>query len=102
LFPIIANGISEVGLVKKGDSKRKVVFEKPFGEDLVSAKEYNDMVRKYFDERQIYRIDHYIGKERIQNILVVRFANKIFEEIWSSRGIRSVTILAKESEGVMN
>jgi glucose-6-phosphate 1-dehydrogenase len=102
LFPIIANGISEVGLVKKGDSKLKVVFEKPFGEDLVSAKEYNDMVRKYFDERQIYRIDHYLGKEMIQNILVVRFANKIFEEIWSSRGIRSVTILAKESEGVMN
>lgn len=102
LFPVIARGISEAGLVQKGDSKGKVVFEKPFGEDLASAREYNEIVRKYFDEKQIYRIDHYLGKEMIQNILVVRFANRIFEEVWSKRGIKSVTILAKETEGVMN
>ncbi len=102
LFPVVARGISQAGLVGKGDSKGKVVIEKPFGEDLVSAREYNEMVGKYFDENQIFRIDHYLGKEMIQNILVVRFANRIFEEIWDKRGIKSVTILAKETEGVMS
>ncbi|ABR49596.1 glucose-6-phosphate 1-dehydrogenase [Alkaliphilus metalliredigens QYMF] len=102
LFPIIARGISEGNLVSKEDLKGRVVFEKPFGEDLDSAKKYNQMVRDYFDENQIYRIDHYLGKEMIQNILVVRFSNKIFEDIWNNKGIKSVTILAKETGGVMN
>ena len=101
-FPIIAQGISEAKLVSKENLRGKIVFEKPFGEDLPTAIRYNQLLGRFFDESQIYRIDHYLGKEMIQNILVIRFANKIFEDIWSNVGIKSVKIIAKEKEGVMN
>ncbi|MGM0396809.1 MAG: glucose-6-phosphate dehydrogenase [Bacillota bacterium] len=101
-LPTIAKGISRGKLVEKGDPNVRVVFEKPFGENLATAKNYNQIIKQYFDETQIYRIDHYLGKEMIQNILVVRFANKIFENVWSNKGIKSVTITAKETEGVMD
>ncbi|MDA3931393.1 MAG: glucose-6-phosphate dehydrogenase [Tenericutes bacterium] len=102
LFPIIAKGVSESKLIEKKDRNKRIVFEKPFGEDLESAKDINRELWKCFDENQIYRIDHYLGKEMIQNILVVRFANIIFEQSWNRNAIRSVTILSKESEGVLS
>ena len=102
LFPIIAEGISSVQLITKNDAFGRIVFEKPFGEDLKTAKAINTMLWKYFDESQIYRVDHYLGKEMIQNILVMRFANKLFENNWNSLAIEKVTIIAKETEGVMN
>lgn len=102
LFPIIAKHASQSGLIKKGDDLKRIVFEKPFGEDLSSARMINRELWKYFNEKQIYRIDHYLGKEMIQNILIVRFANIIFDQTWNHRAIRSITILAKEEEGVMS
>lgn len=102
LISPIAKGIYEGGLVKKGNIDERIVFEKPFGEDLQSAKEINQMLWSYFDEKQIYRIDHYLGKEMIQNILTVRFANRLFQESWSNHAIESVTLIAKESEGVLS
>jgi len=102
LFPIIAKGISESGLIKKGEDQKRIVFEKPFGENLQSAKNINKELWNYFDETQIYRIDHYLGKEMIQNILIVRFANKIFEQAWNNETIESVHIIAKESEAIMS
>lgn len=102
LFPVIAKGVSNANLVSKGDSSKRIVFEKPFGEDLISAKQINRNLWTYFDESQIYRIDHYLGKDMIQNILVVRFGNKIFGNTWNKNTIRSVVIVAKETEGVMS
>ena len=101
-FPIIAKGISDAGLVSKNDGISRVIFEKPFGEDLSSAKTYNELMNRYFDESQIYRIDHYLGKEMIRNILVVRFANRVFEDIWNNKGIESVKIIVKETEGILS
>lgn len=101
-FPIIAKGISDAGLVSKNDGISRVIFEKPFGEDLTSAKTYNELMNRYFDESQIYRIDHYLGKEMIRNILVVRFANRVFEDIWNNKGIESVKIIVKETEGILS
>lgn len=79
---------------------RRVIIEKPFGRDLDSAKALNAEIRKVLDERQIYRIDHYLGKETVQNILVFRFGNGIFEPIWNRRYIDSVQITAAETVGV--
>ncbi len=102
LFPAIAQGISDSGLIKKGQTNKRIVFEKPFGENLESAKNINKHLWNYFDESQIYRIDHYLGKEMIQNILVVRFANKIFEQAWNNETIESVHIIAKEKESILS
>jgi len=99
-FPVIVNGLAENGLVKKGDMESKIIFEKPFGKDLETAMEYNRSFLRLLDETQIYRIDHYLGKEMIQNILTIRFANKIFESIWDKESIESVKILSLEDEGV--
>jgi glucose-6-phosphate 1-dehydrogenase len=101
LFPIIAKGLSVCGLVKKGHDNARIVFEKPFGEDLKSAQEINKALWTYFDESQIYRIDHYLGKEMIQNILIIRFSNRLFEQTWQQDEIESITILAKEDETVL-
>ena len=101
LFPVIASGISRSGLIKKGNENERIVFEKPFGEDLITAKKINEELWNYFEEKQIYRIDHYLGKEMIQNILIVRFANIVFEQTWDNLTIDSIIILAKETEGVL-
>lgn len=101
LFPEVAYHINQSGLVKQGNILQSIVFEKPFGHDLASAKAINGMLWQYFDEKQIYRIDHYLGKEMIQNIMMVRFANRIFEEIWHNRSIKSVKIIAKETDGIL-
>ncbi len=102
LFGTIAKGISESKLIEKNDPTGRIVFEKPFGEDLSSAKSINALLWSYFDESQIYRVDHYLGKEMIQNILVMRFANRLFEHNWNHQAIEKVAIIAKEKEGVMN
>jgi glucose-6-phosphate 1-dehydrogenase len=79
---------------------RRVIVEKPFGTDLDSARELNRLVHQHFDEEQVYRIDHYLGKETVQNLLVFRFANGMFEPIWNRRYIDHVQITAAETVGV--
>ena len=101
LFPSVSKSINQSKLVIQGNEHQSIVFEKPFGHDLESAKEINQMLWRYFEEKQIYRIDHYLGKEMIQNIMMVRFANRIFEEIWHNRSIKNVKIIAKESDGIL-
>lgn len=98
----IATHIGESKLVEKADLKSSITFEKPFGSDLTSAKAINQLLWTYFDEKQIYRIDHYLGKEMIQNILTVRFANKIFESAWHNHTIKSVKIIAKETDTILS
>jgi glucose-6-phosphate 1-dehydrogenase len=85
-----------------GDGKNwvRVIVEKPFGHDLESARQLNDEVNKVFDENQVFRIDHYLGKETVQNILVFRFANGIFENVWNRNYIDHVEITAAESIGI--
>lgn len=78
----------------------RVVFEKPFGRDLKSAKKLNESIKKAFKEKQIYRIDHYVGKELVQNLLVLRFANSIFEPVWNKKYIDHVQITVAEDLGV--
>jgi glucose-6-phosphate 1-dehydrogenase len=101
LFPVLSEHINQAKLVTKGNMNQSIIFEKPFGHDLSSAKDINQLLWKYFDEKQIYRIDHYLGKEMIQNIMMVRFANRIFEEIWHNRSIKNVKIIAKETDGIL-
>ncbi|HZU31615.1 MAG TPA: glucose-6-phosphate dehydrogenase [Candidatus Angelobacter sp.] len=92
-------GESQLACEKDGHWRR-VVFEKPFGSDLQSAKDLNRQVSKVLTERQIFRIDHYLGKETVQNILVFRFSNGIFEPIWNRRYIDHVQITVAETVGV--
>ena len=91
--------LSAAGLLK--DPKRsRVVIEKPFGRDFNSAQSLNSLVQSCAQESQIFRIDHYLGKETVQNILVLRFANTIFEPIWNRNYISSVQITSSETVGV--
>lgn len=99
-FPVIASSLIDCGFIRRDDFREKIVFEKPFGEDLESAKAYNKLLLESIDESQVYRIDHYLGKEMLQNILMVRFANMIFENIWDAKSIESVKIYAMETESV--
>src|SRR5215831_20810058 len=100
-FGNIAEHLGESGLAcEKDDHWRRVVFEKPFGNDLDSAKALNRKVSKVLSERQIFRIDHYLGKETVQNILVFRFSNGIFDPIWNRRYVDHVQITVAETLGV--
>ena len=78
----------------------RLIFEKPFGHDLASAQDLNRRIGSVFDETQIFRIDHYLGKETVQNILVMRFANSIYEQLWNNRYIDNIQITSAESIGV--
>ena len=83
-----------------GDGSRRIVVEKPFGTDLASARSLNEVVHRSFDEDQVYRIDHYLGKETVQNLLVLRFANSIFEPVWNRNYIDHVQITVAEEDPV--
>jgi glucose-6-phosphate 1-dehydrogenase len=91
--------LGEQGL-NKSPGWTRIILEKPFGRDLKSAKELNHIVHQYFDESQIYRIDHYLGKETVQNLLIFRFANAFFEHLWSREHIESVEITVAETVGL--
>ncbi|UJS16251.1 MAG: glucose-6-phosphate dehydrogenase [Candidatus Jettenia sp.] len=100
-FSRIIRQFGSAGLVREENSHwRRVIIEKPFGRDLDSARALNQEIREVLNESQIYRIDHYLGKETVQNILVFRFANGIFEPIWNRRYIDHVQITVAESIGV--
>jgi glucose-6-phosphate 1-dehydrogenase len=86
----------------KGTFNARVIVEKPFGRDRSSAAELNNIIANVFDEKQVYRIDHYLGKETVQNILFFRFANSIFEPLWNRRYIDHVQITVAESLGIEN
>lgn len=88
------------GLAIEGTCRRRVIIEKPFGTDLATAEKLNAAVHKVFNERQVYRIDHYLGKETVQNLLVLRFANAIFEPIWNRNYIDHVQITVAEEVDV--
>jgi glucose-6-phosphate 1-dehydrogenase len=92
--------LADAGLLQENEHWRRVVIEKPFGHDLESARALNSQIRKVLEERQIYRIDHYLGKETVQNIMAFRFANGIFEPIWNRRYIDHVQITVAETVGV--
>jgi len=98
--PIIVTRLGEQGLARPAGGWSRVVVEKPFGRDLASGAKLNADLRAVFEERQIYRIDHYLGKETVQNIFVLRFANGIFEPLWNRRYIDHVQITVAESLGV--
>ncbi|MDQ3915995.1 MAG: glucose-6-phosphate dehydrogenase [Actinomycetota bacterium] len=98
-FPAIADGIGKAGLLDTAGWHRLVV-EKPFGSDIASARELNGVVNRTFSEDQVFRIDHYLGKETVQNLLVLRFANAIFEPIWNRRYVDHVQVTVAEDMGV--
>ncbi|TDO05287.1 glucose-6-phosphate dehydrogenase [Sunxiuqinia elliptica] len=102
LYEIIPKNLASVALNQADDGFRRLIVEKPFGTDLESAKELNRNLLDYFNEEQIYRIDHYLGKETVQNLLVTRFSNGIFEPIWNHNFIHHIEITSAESLGVEN
>ena len=97
LFTAICGHLAGAGLI---DARARVVLEKPLGHDLASARAINDEVGRHFSEQQTFRIDHYLGKETVQNMMVLRFGNTIFEPLWRSPYIKSVQITVAESVGV--
>ncbi|MBA0125947.1 glucose-6-phosphate dehydrogenase [Haloechinothrix sp. YIM 98757] len=100
-FHSVIHGLSAVGLAEPGaDSWRRVVIEKPFGHDLTSARELNTAVNAVFGEESVFRIDHYLGKETVQNILALRFANQMFEPVWNANHVDHVQITMAEDIGL--
>ena len=104
-FPVIVNHLGATGLAKPklpDQSWTRIIIEKPFGRSLATARELNRIVTGVFQEEQVYRIDHYLGKETVQNLLVFRFANGIFEPFWNRRYIDHVQLAVAEELGVEN
>ncbi|UOF92803.1 glucose-6-phosphate dehydrogenase [Fodinisporobacter ferrooxydans] len=99
LFGPVASYLKQSGLTDTNGWKR-LVIEKPFGHDLASAEELNQQIQQAFDEEEIFRIDHYLGKEMVQNIEVIRFANSLFEPLWNNTHISNIQITASETVGV--
>jgi len=100
-FSPIAKQLGEAGMTKEeGEKWVRVIVEKPFGHDLDSARQLNVDLKQYFTEKQIYRIDHYLGKETVQNVMVFRFSNNIIEPLWNRNYVDHVQITASETVGV--
>jgi glucose-6-phosphate 1-dehydrogenase len=103
-FETVVNQLRDSGLARPGAADEspwvRVVVEKPFGHDLASSHELNELLGSAFDEQQVYRIDHYLGKETVQNLLVLRFANSIFEPVWNQKYVDHVQITVAESIGI--
>ena len=97
LYRAAITGLGAAGMAEDSRGWRRVVVEKPFGTDLATARELNDVAHSVFQENQVFRIDHYLGKETVQNLLVFRFANTIFEPIWNRNYIDQVQITVAES-----
>jgi len=95
-FPLVARSLADVGLNTKG----RIVVEKPFGRDLTSALELNEVLHEVFPEERIFRIDHYLGKESVEDLMVFRFSNALFEPVWNRNYVRSVQITMAENIGV--
>ena len=100
IYELIAKNLSEQSLADDTDGWKRIIVEKPFGYSLKTAQELNRGLQQYFKETQIFRIDHYLGKETVQNLLVTRFANSIFEPLWNRNYIHHVEITNAESVGV--
>ncbi len=100
LYSTIPKALAASGLNKSEDGWSRLVVEKPFGYDEASAKQLNEEIQSVFRENEIYRIDHYLGKETVQNLLVTRFANGFFEPLWNRNYVQSVQITAAETVGV--
>jgi glucose-6-phosphate 1-dehydrogenase len=100
MYSIIPNYLASVGLNNENDGFKRLIVEKPFGTNFESAKLLNKDLLKYFAEEQIYRIDHYLGKETVQNLLVLRFANSLWEPLWNHKYIDHIQITSAEKLGV--
>jgi len=102
VYPDIVEQLGRAGLAHPAtpNSWTRIIIEKPFGRDLATAKELNKIVLNVFDEKQVYRIDHYLGKDTVQNLLVLRFGNGIFEPLWNRNYVDHVQITASETLGV--
>ncbi|MGH2839569.1 MAG: glucose-6-phosphate dehydrogenase [Solirubrobacteraceae bacterium] len=99
-FPVIVDELGEHGLARREESDVRVIIEKPFGRSLQEARELNQRVLSVFGEQQVFRIDHYLGKETVQNVLALRFANNMFEPLWNRNFIDHVQITAAEDIGI--
>ncbi|HWU57940.1 MAG TPA: glucose-6-phosphate dehydrogenase [Microbacteriaceae bacterium] len=99
-FPLVTEQLSKSGLANQNGGWRRVVIEKPFGSDLKTARELNEVVESVFPPDAVFRIDHYLGKETVQNILALRFANELYEPIWNANYVDHVQITMAEDIGV--
>jgi len=102
MYTIISENLKGAGLSSQDKGFRRIIFEKPFGSDLYSCQQLNRRLHTLFSEEQIYRIDHYLGKETVQNLLVTRFSNCMFEPLWDRKYINHIDISSAESIGVEN
>src|SRR4029453_1481029 len=99
-FPVVVKQLARSGLAEQnGHGWRRVVIEKPFGHDLKSARELNDIVESVFPPDAVFRIDHYLGKETVQNLLALRFANQLYEPVWNANYVDHVQITMAEDIG---
>lgn len=100
-FETASINLAKVGLVNsKDDNWERVLYEKPFGEDLISAKKINKTIDKVFDEKNVYRVDHYLGKELVGDIALLRFTNRVLEPLWNNKHIDSIQIIRDEDFGI--